>query len=267
MNERRVRNVIKAAKDKDGWISTKKGWYVRMPVENEAEASNNFILPPYMSIIKKEIATSVNKLQGDSSSSASITPLRTVHGDFSSSASVTPDKTVSYPKQDIKKEETFVTPQKSMRVKNPYKTQSKSYSSPQSVTTTKPKEEKEYKVSVGSTYGDIKRSHKLYFTYDPRGYKTQPLPKGYCEFCRCPMNYCAEIVFGVMSKDHALTKVYTPGTYHDKDDRGVMKQVFDEAYTEAVFSKLRWNGFNLNAIEVEESWRKVKIPLCMKKKV
>ena len=103
MSERRVGKVIKAAKDKDGWISTKKGWYVRMPVENEEEASNNFILPPYMSIIKTESATSVNKLQGDSSSNASLPPDKTLHGYSSSSASVTPDKTVSCPKQDIKK--------------------------------------------------------------------------------------------------------------------------------------------------------------------
>ena len=62
-----------------------------------------------------------------------------------------------------------------------------------------------------------------------------------------------------------MTKVYTPGTYHDKDDRGVMRQVFDEAYTNGVFSKLRWKGFDLNAIEVKESWRKVRIQLCMKR--
>ena len=89
MSERRVRNVIKAAKDKDGWISTKKGMYVRMPVEDETEASNNFILPPYMSVIIKETPTSINQLQPNSSTS---------------SVSLTPDKTASYPKQDIKKE-------------------------------------------------------------------------------------------------------------------------------------------------------------------
>ena len=112
----------------------------------------------------------------------------------------------------------------------------------------------------------IKKTHKLFFTYDPRGNKTKPFPKGYCEDCLCPLNYCAEIVFGEMSKNHALTKVYTPGKYHDTSDRGSMKAVFDEAYTEAVFSKLRWNGFDFIAIEEKESWRNVRIPLCMKRK-
>ena len=69
-----------------------------------------------------------------------------------------------------------------------------------------------------------------------------------------------------MTIHYALTKVYAPGTSHETEDRADMKAIFKDAYTEAVFAKMRWNGFDLNAFEVEESSRQIRIPNCMKKK-
>jgi hypothetical protein len=87
----------------------------------------------------------------------------------------------------------------------------------------------------------------------------------YCEDCRCPDEYCADIVFGEMTKNHSLTKAYAPGSRWKLEKREELTVCFEEAYTEAVFSKLRWNGFKLSAKEEKESWRSISIPRCMKR--
>ena len=235
---------VRAKTDPEGWIKTRKDKYEFPPVQHSTRATilsrnapNTACLPPV--------------------DEYGFAPTR-----HSSRASLSPKKTQHTPQlSDIKP---IVTPHKTIRVKNPYKTQTKLSEDAVKRKPTIP-ESKPEPDNNGLPLEAIKKTHKLFFTYDPRGNMTKPLPKGYCEHCLCPVNYCAEIVFGEMSKNHALTKVYTSGTYHDKEDRGTMRAVFDEAYTEGVFSKLRWNGFDLNAIEVEESWKKVRIPLCMKK--
>ena len=79
------------------------------------------------------------------------------------------------------------------------------------------------------------------------------------------MIYCAEEVFGVISKNHAETLAYTPSP-HCTLERSDMKELFDRAYTKLVFAKLRWNGFDLSVEETETSFRSLKIPRCVKRK-
>ena len=137
-----------------------------------------------------------------------------------------------------------VSPTKTQsRVVNPYKTYKKETPAPLSL---------------------IRKQNKLYFSYDPRGYKTDPLPDDYCVHCRCPTVYCAEVVFGVMSLNHAETLAYSPGP-HCTGERSDMKELFDRAYTKLVFAKIKFNGIDLGVAETKRSFFALKIPKCMKR--
>ena len=139
-----------------------------------------------------------------------------------------------------------VTPSKSSSsvvVSNPYKTKKKEPPAPLSL---------------------IRKQNKLYFSYDPRGYKTDPLPIGFCVHCRCPLVYCAEVVFGEMSLNHAETLAYTPGP-HCTEERSDMKELFDRAYTKLVFAKIKFNHIDLGVEETKRSFFALKIPKCMKR--
>ena len=157
-----------------------------------------------------------------------------------------------------------VTPSKSIKLLNPYVSSVKKPSGLTKQESTNLDKEARRAVDDIHTLANIKASHKLFFTYDPRGYKPGKLPVGYCEFCLCPDEYCAEIVFGVMTTNHSLTKAYGRSTTWNLEEKCDMKRIFDEAYTEAVYSKLRWNGFDLNEEQIDESYHQIKIPRCMK---
>ena len=139
------------------------------------------------------------------------------------------------------------------RVINPYK-----------VTPTK-KSNSSVSKDTPTPFSLIKKENKLYFSYDPRGYPTDPLPDNYCMFCRCPMVYCCEIVFGQMSLDAAETLAYTPGP-HCTEERSDMKELFDRAFTKLVFAKIKFNDIDLGVEATKKSFYALKIPKCMKRK-
>ena len=118
-------------------------------------------------------------------------------------------------------------------------------------------------VEYGLPLKDIKELHPLYFSYDPRGLECVPLPHGFCPMCRCPSNYCAEIVMGEMCSEDTLAQL----CFDNKPERELVtmtKDLFAKVYTEAVLSKMRWNQ-----IEDEDRIRNTVIlmpPRCMRKK-
>ena len=65
------------------------------------------------------------------------------------------------------------------------------------------------------SFTDIKKEHNLFFPYNPHGCDV-PIYSDfkYCEFCRCPLVYCCDTVFG-------------PSCYKDVE-RLVCKNGFDE---------------------------------------
>ena len=147
-----------------------------------------------------------------------------------------------------------------LHLSNPYKTKENKFNIKSKSTNTVTRKEED----IPSPLSLIKQQNKIYYIYDPRGYPTEPLPLNYCRYCRCPMVYCSEVVFGVMSLNHAKTLAYSPGPHCtlEKED---MKELFDRAFTKLVFAKLRWNGFDLSVKETETSFRSLKIPRCVKK--
>ena len=117
-------------------------------------------------------------------------------------------------------------------------------------------------IEYGLPFKDIKELHPLFFSYDPRGLECVPLPHGFCPMCRCPSNYCAEIVMGEMCCDDTLAQL----EFDDKTERELVtmtKDLFAKVYTEAVLSKMRWNQ-----IEDEDRIRNTVTlipPRCMRK--
>ena len=180
--------------------------------------------------------------------------------------SISSSNCVSLNRGQVKVDTELVTPPNPRRVNNPYVTSTKRAHQPNNENSTSTKPATEKKSGSVPTLESIKRNNKLYFSYDPRGYKTQPLPKGYCEYCLCPLEYCAELVFGKMTISNALVRVYAPRTTYNTKEKRNMMEAFDDAYTEAVLCKLRWNGFELDAFEVKNSWRALRIPNCMRKR-
>ena len=246
MSANKKNKSVPAKTDAEGWIKTRKDKYKFVPRTHATRAP----LSP-----KKTSTDNTNNHENDMYSFAKI--------NHTSRASLSTKKSATITL--LTNESSIISPPMAERVINPYVTcpkSSTSYVIDQSKKiVNKPKDD-----DSGLLLEEIKKGHKLFFTYDPRGYKTKPLPKGYCEDCLCLVNYCTEIVFGHMSYNHALTKAYTPGNSHSMEERVEMRGIFDEAYTEAVFLKLRWNGFDLNAIQEKESLREIRIPKCMKKK-
>ena len=47
-------------------------------------------------------------------------------------------------------------------------------------------------------------------------------------------------------------------------ERGIYN-IFDEAYTEAVYSKLKWNWFDLSDKQEHASYHDIRVPKCIKK--
>jgi hypothetical protein len=164
-----------------------------------------------------------------------------------------------------KKPSSVVSPPKSRKIPNPY-TRCTQYLESLATNKTVPSVAtyKGKKQDDVPTLEEIKRTNQLFYSYDPRGYKTKPLPEGYCISCYCPNKYCAETVFGTMVMNDALTRVYAPNACYETDCKTEMKSVFEEAYSQAVLSKLRWNGFDLNGYEEVESCKEIEIPTCMR---
>ena len=79
----------------------------------------------------------------------------------------------------------------------------------------------------------IRNKNPLFYSYDPRGEsKTicKSNPMIYCQYCRCPAQYCADLVIGCLSAKHSLYKMNDDNIqdYSDEDD---VTAVFLEVYT------------------------------------
>ena len=155
----------------------------RCTAEGEYNATFVIKLWLFQSIHKYEFA-SINHASGD------------ILEQKRSPTKITPMKPFKEP-EDIKSTSSKVT--------NPYKTQVSTKMKEITYKNKKCKDE-------GSPFSLIKKQNKLYFfSYDPRGYPTDPFPNDYCKHCRCPINYCTVIVFGEMSMTFAEMLAYTSG--------------------------------------------------------
>ena len=109
----------------------------------------------------------------------------------------------------------------------------------------------------------IKRNHRLFFSYDPRGVtKGTVLPEKHCSKCRCPELYCADIVLGGICVDHMNFLIFRNPSkpIKDKTEKGMIRQ-FRICYTEAVIAVMRTNGIDFK--EGFKLTRTVRLPYCV----
>ena len=109
----------------------------------------------------------------------------------------------------------------------------------------------------GTPYHSIKNSHSLFFMYDPRGFSKRTLPEGYCRACRCPKNYCAEIVYGRVCSKRVEFLIGEKGTINVNED--VIIDLFEKVYSINISAHLMRNGIKFS----EEL--QMDIPRCMKR--
>jgi hypothetical protein len=91
----------------------------------------------------------------------------------------------------------------------------------------------------GATFKYIKESNTLFWSYDPRGMGKQfALQNTYCSHCRCPKNYCADVVMGgVTSKQVEFLMSVSPDL-HQVNCYNI-KRTFGTVYSEQVHYKMQ----------------------------
>jgi hypothetical protein len=112
------------------------------------------------------------------------------------------------------------------------------------------------KLLPGTPISLIRSTYSLYFSYDPRGSTVSPLKIGYCKHCRCPLNYCAEKVFGHICYKRCVTKIYNKGTHHHNED--TIENMYRRTYTKMLYAKMCFNNITYSVRNLYH------VPKCMK---
>ena len=116
----------------------------------------------------------------------------------------------------------------------------------------------------GTPLQKMVEQNSLFFSYNPYGLDiSETLPKGYCPSCRCPNNYCSNVVLGKMCYNHAsfiLYDVEGVGYYDEKEEAAYL---FAKAYTEAVRYKMLQNNIDLHGDFEPELV--ISVPSCVKR--
>ena len=110
----------------------------------------------------------------------------------------------------------------------------------------------------------IKQMNSLFFSYDPRGVKpNHKLPESYCPGCRCPRNYCSDIVMKKEIEEHVRFLV--------NDDRScrcghpltimALESQVKKAYSHQINHRMLNNG--IKYVEGFNPYQGHKIPKCM----
>ena len=117
-------------------------------------------------------------------------------------------------------------------------------------------DEKIEDLAPGTPLEVIRSHHSLYFNYDPRGWSDYGLPSGFCEYCHCPLSYCAEKVFGSMTFKASMHTIKDKG-WHKFSSKEVM-DIFEREYNTMLHYKLLWNNIK------HETIFPYSIPICLK---
>ena len=113
----------------------------------------------------------------------------------------------------------------------------------------------------GATFKYIKESHTLFWSYDPRGMgKEFALQNTYCSHCRCPKNYCADVVMGDVTSTHVEFLMNRHTDVHDLTGYNIKKS-FGTVYSEQVNHKMQQNGIAFD--KGMDFKKKHDVPKCM----
>jgi hypothetical protein len=112
-----------------------------------------------------------------------------------------------------------------------------------------------------ASMADIRKEHSTYFSYDPRGKLVRHEEKElFCEDCTCPIEYCAEKVFGRICYNHVEHLIGSLG-FEVIDTQLMVIQHFRRTYTELVHHKMMWNNISFRKFN---KFRYVHIPDCLR---
>ena len=107
----------------------------------------------------------------------------------------------------------------------------------------------------------IEKENKLYFTYDPRGFQGQTLPKDYCTDCRCPSQYCSDLVFGKCCYRHVEIMVAKNGFDDYKKENDILWEYMNH-FNDQVHCKMVRNNISYGSYCLTTD---LDLPDCMKK--
>ena len=127
-------------------------------------------------------------------------------------------------------------------------------------------ESQEKMLLPGAMYETIREKHSLFFTYDPRG--TLDSDERYCRDCRCPKNYCSNIVLGPVAKIHCESWIdeSPDGIMHVGYSADSLHYNFTRAYAFSLFSKMRDNRIPIPPGYDDTDEKKVlKLPKCVER--
>ena len=92
----------------------------------------------------------------------------------------------------------------------------------------------------GVPFSTIRNKKKLFYSYDPSG--ANDFDARYCPHCRCPKNYCSNIVLGDLVNNSVEFYIYKEGLLDTCLDRRSLVLKYTQTYSEQVAQKMLENG-------------------------
>ena len=115
----------------------------------------------------------------------------------------------------------------------------------------------------GAPFNWLRKRHELFWTFDPRGHeKRKALDCRYCEHCRCPEHYCAQVMYGDVCTNHVEYLIVELGGGASLSELYI-RETFKQTYTQLVQCKMMENGVSFpGGFQFKES---MDLPACLVK--
>ena len=113
----------------------------------------------------------------------------------------------------------------------------------------------------GAPFNWLRKRHELFWTFDPRGHeKEKDLDCRYCEHCRCPEHYCAQVMYGDVCTNHVVYLIVELGGDATLSELYIT-ETFRQTYTRLVQCKMMENGVSFpGGFDFKES---MDLPVCL----
>jgi hypothetical protein len=126
-------------------------------------------------------------------------------------------------------------------------------------------ESEEKMLLPGARYETIRTKHSLFFSYDPRG--STEADERYCVHCKCPKNYCSDIVVAPFARKQCELWIDDAGGVKDKRYTGdTIFYNFNRCYAYSLFYKMRENNIEVpRGYDDTEEDHLYRVPMCVQK--
>jgi hypothetical protein len=115
----------------------------------------------------------------------------------------------------------------------------------------------------GAPFNWLRKRHELFWSYDPRGHEPKKdLDSRYCQHCRCPEHYCAQIMYGDVCTNHTRYMIVEMGG-GQRLSEFFITNTFAKTYTQLVQCKMMENGVSFpGGFQFKEN---MDLPACLVK--